>query len=411
MHHLHVPFSNELRRCAAVAVRLVLCATAFQTWPVCAYAAKPFIPKNDDVVLETLPQAIFVKDSGRLSALRQQLSVDPHDHRLANELAQRYIRLGNTSGDPRYYGYARAVIMPWWNKESPPVALLKTRAKLQEKEHHYDAALGDLQAFVRATPQNAQAWIEIANIYRVQGKYALALEACATLRTFASPVPITLAHAPLLALTGHADAAYAELQNAIPVARTRWPTTVQWIVTMQSQISHSQGKSQQAEVHFQQGLASNPHDKYLLRTYADFLLDQDRADEVVALLRDHVNDNGILLRAAIAARRAGKPTESQKWQQQLETRFAEIRLRGGSPHGRFEARYELELNNNPARALELALENWGRQKEYRDTRHVLEAAIAAKRPQAAVEVLKFLNRHQTQDIILAKLRNTLEAVQ
>jgi len=46
-----------------------------------------------------------------------------------------------------------------------------------------------------------------------------------------------------------------------------------------------------------------------------------------------------------------------KWQTQLESRFEEIRLRGSQPHGRFDARYTLELKNDPQSALTIALAN------------------------------------------------------
>ena len=177
---------------------------------------------------------------------------------------------------------------------------------------------------------------------------------------------------------------------------------------MQAEIAQSLGRNEQAEGHYREGLAKNPKDFYLLRAYADFLLDRGRNEEVLSLLREHTGDTGILLLAAIAARRSGQESLAAEWQTQLKSRFDETRLRGDLPHGKFEARYELELVNDPQQALEVAAANWQLQKAPRDTRNLLEAAIAAKDHAAAQSALEFLEENRTQDVVLQKLSRQLE---
>jgi hypothetical protein len=83
-------------------------------------------------------------------------------------------------------------------------------------------------------------------------------------------------------------------------------------------------------------------------------------------------------------------------------------LRGDQPHGRFEARFELVLRNDPRRALALAQANWQQQKQAGDARNLLEAAIAANDPAAAQPVLQFLKENRTQDVTLERLARQLE---
>jgi hypothetical protein len=137
-------------------------------------------------------------------------------------------------------------------------------------------------------------------------------------------------------------------------------------------------------------------------------LDRGRADEVLPLLPDPIIDNGVLLGAAIAARRCGDDALADEWLEQLKIRFEEIRLRGGDTHGKYEARFELELNHNPQKALTIALANWQQQKDIRDTRNVLEAAIAAGDTAAAKPVLAFLAEHGTEDVVLQRLTQQLD---
>jgi len=372
-----------------------------------ATAAEPYLPKNDSEVLENLPRNLFGSRDESVK-LRRQLAGDPNNIDLASAVAARYLQMGKQEGDPRFYGYSRAAISPWWEASKPPPAILKLRAKLKERNHDYDEALADLSLLLEQQPRDVQAWIELSNIYRVQGKYTEAQQACDTLSPFAGQMPIALCSVPLLAATGEAEAAYDSLSKILPTARERWSSVVQWILIQQAEISRALGREQQAEQHYREALVNAPGDQYLMRAYADFLLDCNREEEALSLLREQTRDTGILLRAAIAARRCGKEALAAEWQTQLESRFEEIRLRGSQPHGRFEARYALELKNDPQRALTVALTNWKKQKETRDTRNVLEAAVAADNPAAAHPVLMFLEEYGTEDVVLQKLAKQLE---
>lgn len=376
------------------------------TLALSAAGKEPYIPKSDDEVLETLPKSLI---SDELTTLRRQLSASPTDIDLAVHVAGRYMAMGGLEGDPRFYGYARAALKPWWDQAKPPPQVLRLRAKLREKDHRYDIALADLKLLLEQEPKNSQAWIEVANILRVQGKYEQAWQACQTLSEFGGEIPSAICRIPLQAATGKAQEADVLLSEILPRVTNQFPSVIQWVHTMQAKVAYALGRTKETEQFFRNGIVNNPRDKYLIRDYADFLLDEGRNDEAFELVQNHIDDNGVLLRAAIAAKRMGKDTLAEEWSNQLRTRFEEIRLRGGQPHGRFESRFELEVNAEPKRALRLALSNWEKQKETRDSRNVLEAAIAADDSDAAQLVVAFLKRHGTEDVILRDLVSELES--
>lgn len=374
-----------------------------------AMAAEPYIPASDDEVLVSLPRELLAARS-EVAQLRQRLSRNSSNALLAADVATQYMEIGNRDGDPRYYGYAQAAISTWWESPDAPAEILAVRAKLKEKDHGYDAALKDIDLLIAQEPENVQAWVERINIYRVLGKYDEALGACDHIAPFAGDDRTLLCRIPIMAVTGQQQAAASELENLLAVAEREFPAAVQWVTTMQADIARMLGNDTQAETFYKRGLADNPSDTYLIRAYIDLLLDHQRPVEAMALARDHLSDNGVLLGAAIAARNAGESGLADDWQSQLKTRFEEIRLRGSDPHGRFEARYLLELEGKPKQALEVALANWHKQKEQRDTQNVLEAAVAAGDPAAAKPVIEFLAEHGTQDARFAKLITKLEAL-
>lgn len=397
--------AGVVRRAAFVShCSLLLVGACFS---VVAFAAEPYRPTSSDEVLQVLPKS-FLQDRSELAQLRARLRDDPTNVKLAVGIANQYIGRGNAAGDPRFYGYAQAALKPWWENPTPPAEVLQIRAKLREKEHRYEEALSDLTMLLEQSPQNAQALIEVANINRVLGRYDSARHACDQLAAFAGPVPNVICRVPIQWMTGEAMSAYESLLAEMPTAKKQFPSTLRWFVTMQAQLAQSLGNLDDAERHYQQGIASDPSDSYLIRSYADFLLDRQRDNEALELTRGHTQDNGILLRAAIAAQRLGRTQQAVAWSQQLERRFEEIRLRGGEPHGRFEARFQLELKQDAQRALEVALANWQQQKELRDARNVLEAALGTKQPAAAEPVIRFLREHGTEDVEVRALIKQLE---
>lgn len=376
---------------------LRLCVVLLAAMANTVVAAEAYLPSSDDEVLEILPGALFTQDD-ELTKNRQKLADDPKNLDLATTIAARYVQLGKQEGDPRLLGYARAALQPWWDQPSPPSSVLKLRAELLETDHDYDAALADLRRVVKKIPRDVQAWIELANILRVHGRYEEMNKVRGSLSEFASPIEVMYVNVPYLAATGRAEAAYQQLEKQLPQAKREYSETVFWVLTWQAEIARALGRNEDAETHYRSGLELNSGPSYLLRSYADFLLDRDRPEEALELVQDHTTDTGSLLRAAIAAKKAGMNERAEQWQQQLEDRFQEIRLRGSEPHGRFESRWALELKGDPELALELALANWGKQKEARDTRNVLEAALAAEKPEAAQPVVDFLEEHGTQDV-------------
>jgi hypothetical protein len=87
----------------------------------------------------------------------------------------------------------------------------------------------------------------------------------------------------------------------------------------------------------------------------------------------------------------------------LQDRFAASRLRGDTTHQGDEARFRLHLLHEPKQALALAQANWQAQREPRDARILLEAALAAGQPEAGHAVVEALAKSGLEDRHLAEL--------
>ena len=159
--------------------RLGLACLLLAAAPV-AGSAEPYVPNDDDAVLERLPAA---RDP-RLRAVtvaRARLAEEPASLNRALALAAAYVALGRSEGDPRYDGYAQAALAPRWDLAEPPVPVLILRATLEQRRHDFEAALSDLERVLARQPGHAQALLTKATILEVQGKPTEALAICAEL--------------------------------------------------------------------------------------------------------------------------------------------------------------------------------------------------------------------------------------
>jgi Tfp pilus assembly protein PilF len=163
-----------------------------------------------------------------------------------------------------------------------------------------------------------------------------------------------------------------------------------------------------AEAHYLSALKLEPQDNFLLVAYADFLLDRGRPKEVLPLLADHTQSDTAFLRLALAQSLL-HTGQTQRYTWIMAARFEALRLRGSEYFGREESRFALQLEHDPQTALDMALRNWQVQRAPWDARVVVEAALAAKQPQAAAPVLEFLQKTQLEDPIIEPMAKELRA--
>jgi Tfp pilus assembly protein PilF len=379
-----------------VGATLVLAATV---------AAEPYVPTDDSAVLERLPSP----DDPRLQKLRvlaDSLSDRPEDLELALDVARRYVALGTAEGDPRYFGLAQGALRAWWEEPEPPAGVRLVRAAVRRAQHDFDSALADLDAVLAVNPSHAQAQLDRAVLLEVLGDFLEAERACFRVARLRPGLVAEACMASSGSLSGMAGPSYEALGAALETETRADARGRLWALTILGEIAARRGEAPAAERHFTEALALGRRDVYLLAAYADLLLDQARYREVAALLEGESANDLLLLRRALAARHLGDPS-AEEHRRVLEARFAAIRLRGDIPHLREEARFELFLRDDAARALELARENWARQRGPADARILLEAALAAGAPEAARPVLDWLQATRIEDVALSRLAQQL----
>jgi Flp pilus assembly protein TadD len=362
----------------------------------------PFIPATDATILEHLPFKAGDPTTRELRRLREELALNPRNLDKAIALSQRYYRLALADGDPRFIGYAQAALAPWWEMDEPPVAVLVQRATLRQYSHNFDSALTDLKLAISLVPRNGTAWSLLAAVHMVQAEYATARQDCENLRGLASNLIVIACVATVDSLSGQANPAYHTLQAAYASSSAATPYEKLWVLTRLAEICDRLGLTREADAYFNDALKLNISDAYLLAVYAEFLLDENRYSEVIALLKDKERSDILLMRLALAEKALHAPKAAEH-EAVIRARFDAARMRGDKLHIQDEARFYLYFLNNPKEALRLAQENWLGQHEPSDARILLETALAAKNRAAAQPALEWFAQSRIENRHLQRL--------
>lgn len=358
-----------------------------------SHAAGHWVPARDSEVVEVLRERPASEQDKAWRALRVQARAQPANVSLAVAVASQALQWSRLDGDPRWLGQAQGALGHWWAQPSPPAEVRLLRATLLQSNHDFDAALRDLRALVQLPPdgltaqQRTQAWLTLATVLQVTAQYDDAQRACEALATVASAWLSQVCALELRSQRGDAQAAQKGLEELAQQAPREWAGHLQLV---RAELAERQGQGREAALLYQT-LLLRQADAYTEGAYADLLLDQGRAAEVLTLLKGRERNDALLLRLAEAGAQT-KDTANAARVSALRARFAAARERGDTVHRREEARFTLRLLGQPAQALKLAQRNWQVQKEPADARILLEAARAAGHEASIAEVRAFVRQ-------------------
>jgi tetratricopeptide (TPR) repeat protein len=357
--------------------------------------AVPIVPSHDDEVIDVLPAVNGNRSEER--RMRQQLANAPRDPALALAAAKRYLDQAHELGDPRFAGMAMAALEPWKDEAATPDAVLLMRATLQQYLHEFDASATSLRHLL-ARPGEArpQAWLLLATVHRVQGRYGESDAACMQVARAGASLHANACAAENLALRG--DAARARSTFGALLADRRLPVVTQaWLTTSVAELEQRAGNTGAADAAYQAALKLAP-DAYTTLAYADFLIEQKRPAQAVALLKGQPRSDAVLLRLSIAGTQAGAASAAADAAEMRE-RIAVANERPDAKvfHGREQAMFALAVEHDAKRAWELARGNIAQQREPLDVLVLAQAARASGDPAALQEAKRVVTEMGLRD--------------
>ena len=316
-------------------------------------------PSSADTVIEKLgPRLVKTPVSGDvIPAVRQAIS------------------LARQSSDPRYLGQAQALIGSQWNSPQAPHDLLTLQATIEQSRHEFEQASKTLRlALQRPAPSKAQAWLTLATIERVQGRYAASMKACNSITE--PPAQLYARACALETLSMQGQWASAREGLAQLLSEQRLPVQQAWLQSLQAENELRAGDRAAALKYFSISL-SLADDGYTALAYADTLLDEGQAQAVLRVLEAQPSSDSVLIRRARAYKLLNNP-QAEVLVRELSSRFATLLQRGGMlGHAREQALFEGYVVGDSSAALAAAKENLKLQRESIDWLIAIRSAQAA----------------------------------
>ena len=403
---------NPPLRSAAVA-RFATSALAIALLALAALSAKPahaapFTPGSDTDVVEHLPGRASDPAVRRVESLRKQLAARPDDTALRVEIGRRYFEMAMAEGDPRYVGYASAAIAPLAQTGTNNAGYWLVRGLLEQFSHDFKGALTSLARSSQLDASSPEPLLWRAAVFMVQARYRDAMAECDKLGTMADTALQVGCKTYAMASSGQLKDAFATLSTAVKATPKDAPELLLWQYTRLAEMAVRLQQPDAAEAYFKSALNTGITDQFLLGAYADFLIANKRPAEAIKLLADWERSDILLLRLALAGR-STRDSRAAGWATQLRERFIAANQRGDRLHEQEAARFELDIENKPAKALELALLNYEVQKEPRDAEILMRAALAAGQAKKAQPALDWLRESRYEDPALTQLASQLFA--
>ena len=348
--------------------------------------AAPYIPADPDQVMQQLPVEVSTLPDGWAKVAR-------NDPVAASLYASRMLSAARSTGDPRYFGYARTSLEPWWVASAVPEQLILQRADLKQHIHDFEGALKELQKLQASSSFSTDARLMEAHIHTAQGNYSAAAVACQQL-TLAAPEHALLCVSRVKGFTGQKDQARSILNTLL--ARQLPDSLLHEAHLTLGEIDHLEGKLDEAKAHYLGALDIQGNNPYTLASLGQLmLLQQDFHGMLAVLPEDSLNISSQVLRTIAAKALSQRHAENQI--STLEERFLnDDTLRTGRDYGVFM----LHIKGDQEAAYAIARENWKRQKEPADLHLLVDCAVQQNDIGQLRQIQSWISSHGLSDQLI-----------
>lgn len=337
--------------------------------PLARSAAPLWLPTRGDEVVQTLGPRLST-DAGSAA----QSNSAPTQ---AVDQARQAITLARDLGDPRYLGRAQAALAPWWGKSSAPPDLRVLEASILQSRHHFDEARQILHQVVAQTPGHSQAWLILASLDKLQGRYPSARTACDKLLGGPAEIYGLACRSELLSHTGQFAQARSGYTQLLPGRISSGQRA--WLLSLLAENEERAGDFTAALLAYRASLALD-RDPYTATVAADLYLRRSEPQSALDVLNTLPDSDAVVLRRA-HAHLLLRDAQANSLIENLAQRFAIVdsRVDPASAHARERLYLWLRLRTDrPAPPdpswLLVAQANLAQQKESIDWQLAFEAA-------------------------------------
>lgn len=415
--HTTVDVSSELggRHCLPLPLYSVLACSLFSVNLLLVsklVIAEPYIPENNDMVLDYLPETLTIL-SNTTKSLERRLARKKSNGKQWGKLIKEYLSEAKASGDMRYVSYAQNHLKTWLQQAPLSEKARLLDVQIKQYNHEFNDAVIQLKALLIDYPENNEAWSLLANIQLLTGNYQDARSSCKQLSRTSSLVDMIICQSNIMIRTGELNKANKMLDVLVSAIEKIPAQKRLWLYTSLAEIKIQQGNNQHAGLYIEKAMKllkeNNKGNTYLLKMAVDLLIQEGDLKKAFELVQIEKSDSALLIRSTLLARELGKDVIFKRNKIALTQIFEIEKRRGINRHLREHALFTLHILDNSVEALKLAKQNWMMQKEPEDARILMKSALLSGDSAQLQWVKKSINKTGMVDYRLndKRLRKSL----
>lgn len=366
-----------------------------------------FLPAPDQVVLPVSLHTLGAV-SRDLKTAEQAWRREPRNLDAAIRYARQAFLVGITEGDLRWFGTAKAALLPWWTQSGLSAEGHFMRGLVKQGFHDFQGGLDDINAAIALDDGQAEFWSWRFAIHLVWADMSAARADCAAMAQRFAPDEARACSAILAYRTGKALTAVPALQALVALPDFQGDLAQDWLRFHLGEAQRTAGQYQQAVATWSGHLAKRPRAHSIRLALVELLNAEGQPAQAKRWATTAAPTDALLMQQFLASY-ALNDADAPRLAQQVEERMAAQALRQETLIERPRMVYLIRHGKDVAAGLALAEANWAIQKEPPDAALLVEAALKLNRPQAAVPVLDWMTETGYTDPALAAMTRQLKS--
>ena len=205
-------FQTSKLKQSMMTIRLVSAFGLISVIPGQVLAQERFHPTDNTVVLKT-SIASQTKGNDAFKAIDTAWRKQAQDIQAATAYARAVFILGLDEGDLRWYGSAKAALLPWWQESQLPAETLFIRGLVKQGFHEFPEGLRDIDLAIAQNPRKAEYWSWRFALNLLLSDFKSAEKDCEQIEVFAGRLEALQHRAVLHYRSGRADLALQILKQ------------------------------------------------------------------------------------------------------------------------------------------------------------------------------------------------------
>ncbi len=351
-------------------------------------AVRVYQPASPDEIVLRVGSS---SEQTQLTRLRSMVRDNPADIGALVRYVDALIDEGARTGNERYYGFAEQALLAAGPGGDDRLSV--RRAQLLQHRHEFQDAERVLGEIIKRDWRNADARLMRAQVRLHLWKPREALQDCAALAQFTNLLTTATCIAQTHAALGDVTRGYQLVTSTLDTQRGD-AATRSWSAGVAAELAARLGDAKAAGRYYREAFELDPSSHYVRMQYADWLLSEGANTEAMqvagagASLADRA-------RVVLAARNASSADARR-----LQLAWDEASARGERGHLRDQARFELLLERDVAKAHATAIASFREHGEPDDALILARTAAATRDSQAVREIETWRKQHRYEDVRL-----------